>query len=441
MPADVHRLAVGVLERCEQGLGDHVAVAGRDALLHRTLHAGLLGHRDRRRERAEAHRVRGRDAAAECGQVSSVQPGRVHAAVPHHRVAQQVHQQVAVGAQAVDLGVGQSGGEAAQRLVAGRCPRDDLGDHRVVEGADLVAGTDAGVESDAGDVGALEPGANPVDLEPSEPAGLRTVARGGVLGVQAHLDRVARRLGHDELRERSTLGHRDLQRHEVDAEHGLGDGVLDLEPGVHLEEPETIASGVVEELDGPGPPVADGGRRGPGRVVQRGAGGVGQAGRRSLLDDLLVSSLHRAITLTGHQHPVGRADDLHLDVTTVLDVGLHEHGAVAERRGGLGGRGVDLGTEGRQVTHHPHAAPAAPRGRFDEERQVGLRSGCGGELAENRYSRLGHQCLGRDLGAHGLDRLGVGSYPGEPGIDHGTGEVGVLRQESVAGMHRVDAGA
>ena len=63
-----------------------------------------------------------------------------------------------------------------------------------------------------------------------------------VLGVQPRLDRVAAR---DERRlaEREPLARRDPQLllDEVDAVDELGDRVLDLQPGVHLEEEELAA--------------------------------------------------------------------------------------------------------------------------------------------------------------------------------------------------------
>ena len=64
----------------------------------------------------------------------------------------------------------------------------------------------------------------------------------------------------------AALGDGQLQLDQVDAVHALGDRVLDLEPGVHLEEEEPLGRRVVEELDGAGAAVVD--RRG-GRCARR----------------------------------------------------------------------------------------------------------------------------------------------------------------------------
>ena len=59
---------------------------------------------------------------------------------------------------------------------------------------------------------------------------------------------------------------------------------------------------------------------------------------------------------------------------------------------------------------------------------------------EHRDAGRVHQLLRLDLRAHLLDRLGRRPDPGEPGVDHGAGEVGVLGEEAVAGVDRVGAG-
>ena len=79
----------------------------------------------------------------------------------------------------------------------------------------------------------------------------RNLPAGGVLGVDAALDGVAP--PHDVvLRERQRLARGDaqLQLDEVEADDHLGDRVLDLQAGVHLEEEELAV--LEEELDGAG---------------------------------------------------------------------------------------------------------------------------------------------------------------------------------------------
>ena len=105
---------------------------------------------------------------------------------------------------------------------------DQLGDHRVVETADLGAGDDSRVDAHAG-AGRLAVG--------GDPARRGQEAARHVLGVDPALDRVAAQddvlLAHGQR-----LAGRDqhLLADEVDPRHLLGDRVLDLDPRVHLHE-------------------------------------------------------------------------------------------------------------------------------------------------------------------------------------------------------------
>jgi hypothetical protein len=124
-------------------------------------------------------------------------------------------------------------------------------------------------------------------------------------------------------------------------------------------------------------------------------------------------------------------------VAAGLDVRLHEDGAVAEGRLGLGARGLDLGVQAVEGAYDPHAAATAAGGRLDQQREVGLgrRGGC----RQHRDARPLGDLLGADLVAHRLDRLGRWPDPGQAGVDHGPGEVGVLGQEAVARVDRIRA--
>ena len=83
----------------------------------------------------------------------------------------------------------------------------------------------------------------------------------GVLGVEPGLDRVAE-LGRRLALEPAAGGDVQLQLDDVEAGRRLGDRVLDLQPGVDLEEGEQLLVGLVEELDRAGADVA-------GRLDQR----------------------------------------------------------------------------------------------------------------------------------------------------------------------------
>ena len=220
----------------------------------------------------------------------------------------------------------------------------------------------------------------------------------------------------------------------------LGDGVLHLEAGVHLQEEELLRVGVVEELDRAGAPVVDRLGGPSGGLVQGGDDVRGETRGRRLLDHLLVAALHGAVALPEHEHLAPAvADHLDLDVPSALDVRLDEDGAVAEGGRRLGLRGGDLGVQVLEPAHDPHAAATAAGGRLDQQGQVGLGRPVG--RLQGRHAGLAHQPLGLDLGAHRLDRLGRRADPGEPGRLDGAGEVGVLGQEAVAGVDRVGASA
>ena len=129
-------------------------------------------------------------------------------------------------------------------------------------------------------------------------------------------------------------GDSELQRDQVDPVHALGDRVLDLQPGVELEEVELPVAD--EELGGAGAEVAHRARDRCRRREQPGAQRLRHRWGRRLLDDLLVPPLHRAVAFG--QRPdraVGIGEDLHLDVPGAGQQRLAEQRAVAEGRLGL----------------------------------------------------------------------------------------------------------
>lgn len=159
--------------------------------------------------------------------------------------------------------------------------------------------------------------------------------------------------------ERLALGDTDLEGHEVDAEDGFRDGVFDLEAGVHLQE-VGLAVGD-QELDRPGAHVVDGSGGAYGQVVE-GFREVAEAGRRGLLDDLLVAALEGAVAGAERPHRAVRVgEDLHLDVLTALYVGLDEDLAVAEGAQGLGAGGRQLGVQVGEFPDDAHGVRHRPR--------------------------------------------------------------------------------
>ena len=147
--------------------------------------------------------------------------------------------------------------------------------------------------------------------------------------------------------------------------------MLDLDPRVELEEPEVAA--VEDELGGAGALVADRAReRDRGVAHPRPQLGV-ERGRRRLLEHLLVAALDRAVALAERRDvAVLVGEELDLDVARPLEVALAEDRVVAERGRRLAPRGRERLVELLRRAHDAHPAPAAARGRLDEQREADL---------------------------------------------------------------------
>src|SRR5690606_36804067 len=101
---------------------------------------------------------------------------------------------------------------------------------------------------------------------------------------------------------------------------GLGDGMLDLEAGVHLHEVEAPVR-LSDEFYGAGAAVAHGPCRGHGRLAHGLAAVRCHAGGRRLFDDLLVAALDRTIALEQVYAMAMRVrEHLDLDVARPLQI-------------------------------------------------------------------------------------------------------------------------
>jgi len=248
----------------------------------------------------------------------------------------------------------QDGGHAADGELGERAPGALQGLRPACPGHDQLA--DQRVERLRHRLARAVPGVQP-DAWPGRGHPLGDGARRGqevprrVLGVDTELDGVPAQL-RVVVAELLAVGDAEHLPDQVDAADLLGDRVLDLEPGVHLEEADGAVGGD-EELAGARADVAgraqDRLRRGIELLDLR----VGQERRGRLLNQLLVPPLQRAVA--------GRDDDdvavrvgqaLGLHVPRAVQVPLGEALAVAERRRGLAhGRLVlagDLGPEVRR---------------------------------------------------------------------------------------------
>ena len=178
---------------------------------------------------------------------------------------------------------------------------------------------------------------------------------------------------------------------------------------------------------------------------------VGQERGGRLLDQLLVAALQR--TVAGPQHldravPVGQ--HLRLDMAGAVQELFDIAFAAAECRDRLARGGVEQLLDLVQIAGHAHAASAAAEGRLDRQGQPvfagkGQRLGAAGDgagAARNQGRAHGLGDLSRaDLVAKRVDHVGVGPDPEDARSLHRAGEIGVLRQEAIAGMDRVDLSA
>ena len=346
------------------------------------------------------------------------------------------------GADAGDIELGQRPAGPLDGLDAIASGDDQLGQQRIELTADHAARLDAGVQPDPRPAGRAEPG---------DRAGGRGKAVAGVLGVDPELDGVPPRPGAQSDRGRHRVPGRDQQLgpDQVDVGALLGRRVLHLQAGVDLEEGK-VTRGREQELDRSRVDVARlaaDGRRGP---LEGGALGVVEERRRRLLDDLLVPALQGAVP--GAHDQDGALDigqDLGFDVPAVLDVGLDETFTPAERGPGLADRGVEQPGDLADVTGDPQAATAAAVRRLDRDRYsvllgepyrlVGVGDGTGG-AGDQRCPDPGGDAAGPYLVAEGADNLRRRPDPGQSRVDHRLGEVGVLGQETVAGVHGLRTG-
>ena len=246
--------------------------------------------------------------------------------------------------------------------------------------------------------------------------------------------------------ERLAGGDAELELDEVDAlaalvglhPHDLlGDRVLDLEAGVHLEEEELPGRVVEQELDRAGAGVAALLGEGDGRRRDRRALLLADRRGGRLLQHLLVAALRGAVALEEVQHrAVGVAHDLHLDVAAGLDVLLDQDRVVPERRPRLAlRRGEGLVVVAR-APHDAHPLAAAAGGRLDQHRVgEGGRVVLEGVRRHDRHPGRHRDVPGGVLAPHRVHHVGRRSDERDARLGQRPRERRALGQEAVAGVH------
>ena len=232
---------------------------------------------------------------------------------------------------------------ARQGDLARVAPDNQLGDHRIVVGADRVALAHPGIDAHR------RRARSHFEFDGARRAQVPERARGGqeilrrVFGVDTRFDRMAVDL-QLRLRERQRLARRDPQLpfHQIEAGDHLGHRVLDLQPRVHLHEVEAATERscasvirVRNELDGAGTHVANGFCRGDGGFAHGLAACLLHAGRGRFFQHFLMAALDRAVALEEVDAvSLGVREHLDLDVPRAREVLFDQHAVVAER--GLG---------------------------------------------------------------------------------------------------------
>ena len=163
-----------------------------------------------------------------------------------------------------------------------------------------------------------------------------------------------------------------------------------------------------------------------------------------------MAALQRAVTGGDDDHvAVGVGQALGLHVAGLVEVALDEALAAAERGDGLADRGVVQLGDLFEGAGDLQAAPAAAEGGLDRDRQavlLGERDDLVG--AGDRVGRAGDQrgagalgdVPGGDLVTEVADGLRRRADPGQARVQDGLGELGVLREEAVAGVDGVRPG-
>mmetsp|Transcript_13549 Transcript_13549/g.42648 ORF Transcript_13549/g.42648 Transcript_13549/m.42648 type:complete len:303 (-) Transcript_13549:34-942(-) len=226
--------------------------------------------------------------------------------------------------------------------------------------------------------------------------------------------------------------------------------MLHLQASVHLDEVVLTRGGVKKELDRASILVAGG--LGEADCVSQNclADGLVQRDGRRDLDNLLVTSLHRAVTLKEvHNVALGVGKDLHLNVAGLGHVLLHKEVAVAKGSKRLR---VCSGEARFQVVFgvdDAHASSSAAVGGLEHER-VGeerlrfheianllhRRQRCLGAGEQGDISLLGKRASG-DLVTHQGNRLGARTDKGNASVSDRLGKLGRFGQKAVAGVNGV----
>ncbi len=151
-----------------------------------------------------------------------------------------------------------------------------------------------------------------------------------------------------------------------------------------------------------------------------------------------MAALDRAVALAERRDvAVLVGEELDLDVARPVEIALAEDRVVAERRRCLAARRRERFVELLGCAYDAHPAPAAARGRLDEQREADLLRR---PARQDGHAGRARGLLGGQLVAPGSQRGRRRADPGQSRVEHGLRQLGALGEEAVAGMDGVGAG-
>ena len=322
---------------------------------------------------------------------------------------------------------------------------DELGDHWIVKWRHLAAGFDAAVHPDI---------IRKFQRHDCSSGWQKAVF--GIFGVDARLDRVS--LKADLVlaqRQLFACGDPELPLDQIEAGNRLGHWMLDLQPRVHFDEPESACAqpggAVGDELHCAGAAVVHRLCRGDRRFADCRAQFRRHARRQRLLNYLLVAPLQRTIALAKmNRVAVVVAEDLDFDVPGRGDKFLDQDPAGCECRLALAHGAFKRGIEISVLVDPPHATAAAAGSGLDQHRIADLVGLFPQEFrilaftvitGNNRHTGALHELFGMVLQSHCADCACWRTDKYETCFRAGLGEVSVLGQKAVARMHAFRAGS
>eukprot|EP00158_Paraphelidium_tribonemae_P005282 Partr_v1_DN27264_c0_g2_i1_m38418 len=277
-------------------------------------------------------------------------------------------------------------------------------------------------------------------------ASIRKKIVSGCLGINTSLKTVTIQLEFIlKLWQDIPTGHLQLPLHQISAGNHFSDGMLHLQARIHFHEVKLTRLTVHDELDGASADVLDSLSSRHRLLTQITTQLLGQVRSGRLLDHLLMTPLHTAVTLKQVDGITVRiTKHLHLHMPRRNQILFNQHTIITKRlaRLTLGRLEHDVEIIGRLDDTHSLATTTLDS--LDQHRIADL---CRLSLEKlgiliiavisrhNRNTSLTHDTLGGTLGTHGTNSAGRRTNKDQPLTLNLLGKLGILRQEAVARMN------